>query len=127
MPLAGEGLFRAHCAACHAGPDFTDDGFHRVDAKPVDPADRGLGEITGRPEDDGRFRTPSLRNVAVGAPYFHDGASPTLPDAIRRPGDMRLPADDVTALTVFLAALTDAAFLVDPRFGYPETACGKRS
>jgi cytochrome c peroxidase len=124
--IAGEPLFRAHCAACHSGSDFTDDAFHRVDANRPDPTDRGLGERTGDPADDGKFRTASLRNVAVGAPYFHDGGTPTLREAIRRHRDIALTEQEITALAAFLTSLTDEAFLTDKRFAYPERACGRK-
>ncbi len=89
---AGQAIFKRDCAACHKGPDFTDDRFHRVADLPPGAADRGLAEVTGRRADDGKFRTPSLRNVALGAPYFHDGGAPTLDDAIRRHGGDRSQA-----------------------------------
>ncbi|QKS02217.1 cytochrome-c peroxidase [Sphingomonas sp. CL5.1] len=118
----GAALFRAACASCHSGRDFTDGRFHRI--LPPAASDRGLGEITGRKDDDGKFRTPGLRNVAVTQPYFHDGSAKTIADAIaRHPG--RRPPADIAALTAFLATLTDEKFLTDPRFGLPDRACGK--
>ena len=102
---------------------MTDDRFHRVAADGLSASDRGLGEISGRARDDGRFRTPSLRNVAVSAPYFHDGASPTLADAIRRHRGLRLDDDEVMALVDHLGSFTDPAFLADPRFAYPDGPC----
>jgi cytochrome c peroxidase len=124
--IRGQAVFRANCTACHAGPDLTDDAFHRVDRQPVTPDDRGSAEVTGRASDEGRFRTPSLRNVAVTAPYFHDGASPKLADAILRHRDMTLAPEAVTELTAFLDTLTDRAFMTDPRFAYPDEACGRK-
>lgn len=123
--IAGETLFRARCAACHAGPDFTDDAFHRVDRGAPSRSDLGLREITGDPADEGRFRTAGLRNVAVSGPYFHDGAAPTLPDAIRRHRDIDLAELEVSALVAFLDQLTDRTFLTDKRFAHPDRACGK--
>ncbi len=74
----------------------------------------------------GRFRTAPLRNVAVTAPYLHDGSAPTLHDAIaRHEGFAALPEADSTALIAFLSSLTDPAFLENPRFALPQTACGK--
>jgi cytochrome c peroxidase len=124
--VAGEPVFRARCAGCHSGADFTDDAFHRLEAPPPAASDRGLGEKTGDPADDGKFRTASLRNVAVGAPYFHDGAAPTLRDAIRRHRALSLTEPEIAALTAFLAGLTDEAFLTDKRFAYPDRACGRK-
>src|SRR5690606_29532276 len=87
-PTARQGvaLFEAHCASCHAGPNFSDGRYHRLADPAPDGNDRGLGEVTGRPDDDGRFRTPNLRNVGLTAPYLHDGSADTLADAIIRHG-----------------------------------------
>jgi cytochrome c peroxidase len=72
----GEAVFRAKCASCHAGEDFTDDAYHRVGLGAADPDDRGLGDVTGRSSDEGKFRTPSLRNVAVTGPISTTGPRP---------------------------------------------------
>lgn len=120
---AGAGIFQRDCVACHAGPDGTDDRFHRVAALSPGVGDRGLAEVTGRAEDEGRFRTPSLRNVALSAPYFHDGAAPTLAEAIGRHEGIRLTADETQAVIGFLDLLTDRTFNGDPRFAYPDGAC----
>lgn len=126
--LRGEKLFfgKAGCASCHAAPDFTDatgpNAFHRIDL-PFS-GDQGLGEVTGRADDKGRFRTPSLRNVGVSAPYLHDGSARTLTGAIRRHRTaMGLKDDEVEALATFLRTLTDERFLTDPRLSLPRTSC----
>ena len=83
----------AACASCHSGPLFTDQEFHAL-ALPAfgpgrtrrfDPIPRDTGRMaaTDRIEDAYRFRTPSLRNVALTAPYGHNGAYPTLEGIIR--------------------------------------------
>lgn len=120
---AGWAAFHRSCASCHKGPDFTDMTFHRL--SPPDPAapDQGLFETTGRQADRGRIRTPSLRNVAVTGPYWHDGSAPTLDDAIRRHG-LNLTPDKTRAIKVFLNALTDDKFLNNQDFSLPQTACG---
>jgi len=126
--LRGETLFfaKAGCARCHAAPDFTDatgpNAFHRIDL-PFS-GDQGLGDVTGKAEDNGRFRTPSLRNVGVSAPYLHDGSARTLTGAIRRHRTaVGLKDEEVEALAAFLRTLTDARFLTDPRFALPRTSC----
>lgn len=130
----GEGLFfgpRLACATCHAAPLFTDANsadplaaFHRIEA--ADARDRGLAEITGKAGDAGRFRTPSLRNVALSPPYLHDGSARTLPDAIRRHEQASaLTNAELDDLVAFLGGLTDQAFVTDPRFALPKTHCGK--
>ena len=93
----GMGLFfgKAHCSFCHvvrhslSSPFggsvalFTDGRFHNLGLVPPDRAtDRGRIEVTGQPIDFGAFRTPSLRNVALTAPYFHDGSMSTLAEVV---------------------------------------------
>jgi cytochrome c peroxidase len=67
----------AGCARCHHGPLLTDEKFYRLGFS----QDKGLGLVTGKPGDNFKFRTPSLRNVARTGPYFHDGSFGTL-DAV---------------------------------------------
>ena len=60
------------CIACHGGPLLSDGNYHNIGVRPQF-EDRGRGAITGLQDDDGRFRTPSLRNVFLRSPYFHNG------------------------------------------------------
>lgn len=123
----GERLFfgAAGCAACHAGPNFSDGRFHAL-AAPL-AADRGAFEITGRPADDGAFRTPALRNVALTGPYLHAGSAATLEAAIRSHGAGRTGAlaapQAISDVVAFLGALTDAHFTSNPALALPKTAC----
>jgi cytochrome c peroxidase len=84
--IRGWELFRgkAACGTCHAGALFTDLRYHNVgvgmDAASIDP---GRGKISGRPADTGAFKTPTLRDIARTAPYFHNGQAATLREAIR--------------------------------------------
>ena len=83
---AGMELFygTARCADCHSGPFQTDHAFHAMAAPQIGPGkaarfenharDEGRLRVTGRAEDAYRFRTPSLRNVTLTAPYGHAGA-----------------------------------------------------
>lgn len=122
---AGSALFTRACAACHAGPLFTDLKPHRLG--PVDSAadDQGLFEKTGGEDDRGRFRTPSLRNVALTGPWWHDGSATTLEAAITRHGKTYDPAD-MASLEAFLAELSDSGFTTRKDLAMPERACGKR-
>ncbi len=148
----GETLFfgdRLRCGTCHQAPHFTDaatsatyhnTGLYNVDGTGRFPGhDQGLHNITGKPEDIGRFRAPSLRNVTVTAPYMHDGSVASLGDVIEHykaggraslsgaPSPLRsvlvtgftLTQAEKTDLLAFLGALTDADFLNDPRFASP--------
>lgn len=72
---------RANCGVCHLAPLFTDHRFHNTGVSWGSP-DQGRFAVTGREEDRGAFRTPSLRNVAMTAPYMHDGSLATLEDVI---------------------------------------------
>jgi cytochrome c peroxidase len=122
----GEALFGARCAGCHSGINFTDYRYHAVAPLAPGAEDRGLGEVTGRRADDGKFRTPGLRNAALTAPYLHDGSAASLPEAIRRHGEPgRLTPSEMTEIVAFLDTLTDRRFVTDARFSLPRTACGK--
>ncbi len=117
----GLAVFQRDCASCHSGHDLTDMRFHRIG--PIG-NDHGLAEVTALPEDVGRFRTPSLRNVAVTGPYLHDGSAATLSEAIARHEGLRKESD-IPPLLAFLNSLTDRDFLTDARLSLPMTACGK--
>ncbi len=114
----GAAVFTRACANCHSGPHYTDGAFHRLEHPAAD--DRGLIEVTGKAEDLGAYRTPPLRNVALGAPYFHDGSAATLDAAIDRHGLGRI---DKSAILSFLATLTDRTFLTNPDFALPDAGC----
>ncbi|MCA9002517.1 MAG: c-type cytochrome, partial [Planctomycetes bacterium] len=141
------------CAACHsgeaqinrpAGP--TNNG---LDANTF--ADQGVFETTGNPGDRGRFKVPSLRNIAVTAPYMHDGRFATLQDVLQfystgiqnhpnldpvlrapngQPVRFNMSPGQINALVAFFNTLTDDVMLNDPKFSdpFPEslgvTYCG---
>lgn len=131
----GRTLVAQKCANCHATDLFTDESYRNNGLDASFGADSGRAHITGRATDMGRFKVPSLRNVALTAPYMHDGrfatleqvlahydhgvvASPTL-DATLRPvgGPLGIPltAAEQADLLAFLRTLTDEAFLHDQR------------
>ncbi len=78
---AGWRLFNgsAQCASCHPAPDFTDRKFHALGLAGADPGRMG---VTGRDEERGQFRTPSLRALRETGPYFHDGSAENLEKVI---------------------------------------------
>lgn len=160
----GETLFmgpRLNCQACHGGPRFNGDvsddgspiknfqnnGLYNVDGLGGYPANNiGMAAFTARQEDTGRFKVPSLRNVAVTAPYMHDGSLPTLDSVLDhyaaggrliRPGErnagngrasplksplvvgFELSSQEREDVLAFLDTLTDEVFLRDPRFADP--------
>ena len=91
----GEALFfsaKLGCSSCHAGVHFSDatqapvfhnTGLYNLDGKGAYPeGNQGLYEHTGQNSDKGKFRTPTLRNIAKTAPYMHDGSIATLEEVI---------------------------------------------
>lgn len=163
--IRGEALFfgeKLECHHCHNGLHLADTvlhernrtgeiayhntGLYNLDGKGAYPVNNiGIAEITGRPEDMGRFRAPSLRNVGLTAPYMHDGSIATLDEVIDHyaaggreiksgpnagigkdnplkssfvPG-FALTKEERVDLLAFLHALTDRSFLTDPRFANP--------
>lgn len=80
----GWNIFQAiRCNNCHDGVLFTDQQYHNIgigmDQKEPD---LGRGKVTNKPEDTGAFKTPTLRDIARSAPYFHDGSAKTLEEAV---------------------------------------------
>ncbi|MBU50468.1 MAG: di-heme enzyme [Deltaproteobacteria bacterium] len=150
------------CFRCHGGRDLRDfvdedqqlvkdvvfhnTGLYNVDGKGGFPAgNQGLVEVSTEKADIGKFRVPSLRNIALTAPYMHDGSIKTLREVIEHyarggrlikegehQGDGKLnprkselikgftiTEDEKDALIAFLKTLTDQTFLNDPRFSDP--------
>lgn len=93
----GQGVFnQAQCNTCHAGNLFTDNQFHNIGLRPQT-EDTGRFQVTGNQNNLGEFRTPSLRNVELRAPYFHNGRFATLEDVVEfynRGGDFPAPNVD---------------------------------
>ncbi|MBX2973091.1 MAG: c-type cytochrome [Flavobacteriales bacterium] len=136
----GKDLFfgRAHCMDCHELPVFQDHTVINIglDSTITDP---GMGGHTGKAWHMGRFKTPTLRNIAASAPYMHDGRFATLREVVDlyadgvhlntpnfddhmfawKLGVVKLDERDRDDLVQFMEALTDTAFLTDPAFGPP--------
>jgi cytochrome c peroxidase len=126
MEQAGLWIYesRGGCWRCHGGANFSDEDLHSTGVGVVDGrAEPGREAITGDARDRGRFKTPTLRGVALTAPYMHDGSLATLTDVVEfyRKGGIehaeRDPAmaavnlleDDVPKLVAFLEALSREA------------------
>jgi cytochrome c peroxidase len=74
---------KGNCAVCHSAPNFTDNGFHNIGlAAGAGEADAGRFAIRKVASMKGAFKTPSLRDIELTAPYFHDGAATTLRDVV---------------------------------------------
>jgi cytochrome c peroxidase len=157
----GEDLFfgeKLECYHCHGGFNFTDNvqhtrlsfaerGFHNtglynLDGKGAYPGDnQGIAEFTGDAADMGKFRTPSLRNIALTAPYMHDGSIATLEQVIRQhyaqagraggekqgPSPLRselvagfdIDEQEVSDVIAFLESLTDTQLVSNPAHANP--------
>jgi len=131
----GYGLFfgeKGDCFHCHASFNFTDNSFRSNGLRPSG-SDEGRYALTGNERDRGKFRVPTLRNIAVTAPYMHDGSFRTLQEVVRHYADgaalhqnqdplirpLDLSADDERDLIEFLESLTDRKFLADTTLGNP--------
>lgn len=116
--LEGYRLFKDYgCASCHQGSNIGGNMFQKFGifyaappATVFNDGDLGRFTLTGRDADKGVFRVPSLRNVAVTAPYFHDGRASSLNEAVstmaRSQLGRTLTPDEVDALVAFLNTLT---------------------
>ncbi len=119
-PLERSGYWRfleLGCASCHQGVGIGGNMFQRFgvmadyfSGRPFRQADQGRFNVTGREEDRHVFKVPSLRNVALTAPYFHDASARTLEDAVTIMARFQLGRDispeDLRAISAFLRSLT---------------------
>lgn len=140
----GYGIFtseeKGDCFHCHGDEGnvlFTDNDFHNngLDAMPADP---GYAKVTGDPNDHGKFKTPSLRNLVFTAPYMHDGRFETLEQVINHysiglqhsptidplmknvdNGGVNLTPTEKDQLLFFLKSLTDSSFITNPAYQDP--------
>lgn len=96
------------CIACHRGPALTDSQFHRIQVPGS--TDVGRYEVTGEEGDRHKFRTPTLRNVAVTYPYMNNGATETLEESVAIMGKEMLGREfeeqTIADITAFLHTLT---------------------
>ena len=126
------------CFHCHGGAfvQFTDHQFHNNGLDAVF-TDLGREGVTGLPYDRGLFKTPTLRNIALTAPYMHDGRFSTLHEVLDHYNSgghltqtldplMKFPnvglglsEQDIDDLVSFLETLTDTSFVNNPNFGKP--------
>jgi cytochrome c peroxidase len=113
----GYALFKSYgCVACHQGANIGGNMFAKfgVFQSPSQSneeyGDSGRAEVTKRPQDVQVFRVPSLRNVAVTAPYFHDGRAPTLASAVDTMARVQLgkelTPEEIRLIVQFLQTLT---------------------
>ncbi len=130
---------RANCVQCHGGANFDSPQFFNVGLdSDANISDIGREEVTGNPADRGKFKTTSLRNIAVTGPYMHDGrfstleqvlqfynnginASSTLAPQLQNAAEngMGLNAQDRQDIINFLNTLTDQTYLNNPDYSDP--------
>lgn len=131
----------AECFHCHAGHNFTNDEFmnNGLDTD-AGITDEGRSKVTNNAADKGRFKVPSLRNIALTPPYMHDGRFATLEEVVEhyntgvknsstvefilqynlQPGGLQLTAQDKSDLVAFLKTLSDPDFLTNKAYSKPE-------
>ena len=137
--LGQGGQWGGDCFHCHplAGLQFSDYQLHNNGLDSVF-TDLGRGEVTGDPNDFGRFKTPSLRNVEFSAPYMHDGRFASLEEVIEHynsgghasstvdpfmkftSGGLQLSEQSKQDLIAFLKMLSDPVFLSNPDYSDPD-------
>lgn len=130
----------ADCAHCHGGANFENDQYmnNALDAD-ADMEDLGRAEATEDPADNGKFKVPSLRNIALTPPYMHDGRFNTLEEVVQHyntgmvmsatidpaliyplnNGGLQLSDQDIQDLVAFLHTLTDETLITNPAFANP--------
>ncbi len=129
----------ADCAHCHSGANFENDQYmnNGLDAN-GSIKDNGREKVTGKAEDIGKMKVPSLRNIAITAPYMHDGRFKTLEEVVNhyntglqvsttldaaleqtRGTGLRLSDQDKTDLVNFLKTLTDTELTTNPEYSSP--------
>jgi hypothetical protein len=136
-----KGIRGANCAHCHGGAKNYMELFHNNGLDSI-PKDAGVETISGQPSDKGRFKVPTLRNIALTAPYMHDGRFKTLDEVIdhysehikesaylsaflrgesNEPGgkSLKLLPHEKKELIAFLNMLTDSTFVHNPDFSDP--------
>ena len=128
---------RGDCFHCHGNennPLWTDNKFHN-NGLDNNFSDLGLGAVTGNPNDNGKFKTPSLRNLEFTAPYMHDGRFNTIDEVINHyseglqdsqtvdplmkmvsQGGVQLSFEEKANLKAFLLTLSDYDFISNPDF-----------
>ncbi len=133
--LAGLNIVRQKCSPCHGGELFSDFQFRNIglDSTALIVEDVGRELITNLPRDRRKYRTPSLRNITLTRPYFHDGRvsdinntllyhgqqdNPNLDPQLKTGGTLGIPLtdDQVSKIYTFLLTLADPVLLTDTTF-----------
>ncbi|MCB0640342.1 MAG: cytochrome-c peroxidase, partial [Phaeodactylibacter sp.] len=130
------------CNFCHTEITFTAAAFFN-NGLDAEYSDQGRGAVTGNPADNGKFKTPSLRNIGLTAPYMHDARFKTLEEVVEHynsgvqahpnlddrmsvdgetggpPKQLNMTEEEKAALIAFLFTLTDEVLITDEKFSDP--------
>ncbi|QHT65827.1 cytochrome-c peroxidase [Rhodocytophaga rosea] len=140
-PEPANKLRGANCGDCHGTYKTSMHGIHN-NGLDIEPKDKGRELVTGKETDRGKFRAPSLRNIALTAPYMHDGRFKTLEEVLDHYNEhiqssatldpliieatnqvggatLLLEPEEKKAVLAFLYTLTDSTFITDKRFSDP--------
>lgn len=133
--VRGMDLFygKAECFHCHSGQNFSDNLPHNNGSEMFN-EDIGLAQLTGQDEDVGKFITPTLRNIALSAPYMHAGQFKTLREVVQHYNDggqanlntdplvrpLGLTEQEREDLVAFMEGLTDPTVATNAAFGPPK-------
>ncbi|MBZ4035411.1 cytochrome-c peroxidase [Flavobacterium sp. 17A] len=140
-PRPEKNIRGANCAQCHGTPKMYMELFHN-NGLDTEPKDIGREEFTGMENDRGRFRVATLRNIALTAPYMHDGRFKNLDEVLDHYNEhikpskslsislknvsnnldgekLGLTANEKSDIISFLKMLTDSTFITDPKFSDP--------
>jgi len=125
----------SECGHCHTDPLFTHLGLENngIDPQNTEGIDKGKGALSGKAFENGQFKVPTLRNIALTAPYMHDGRFETLEQVIDHyaggghPGPnvspnvrpLTLSEQDKKDLIAFLNTLTDSTLIIKKEYGSP--------
>ncbi len=134
----GRDIFVANCSKCHSPIRAFQEVFEACNGLEMNYADQGRGKITGKPTDNGVFKSPSLRNIALTAPYMHNGRFKTLQEVVdfysedvkphpnlhpqmlhNGERNLHLTTPQKQDLVAFLQTLTDNKIGSDERFSNP--------
>lgn len=135
----GKTVYMENCASCHSQNFGRPIKLYANNGLDATTLDKGVGGITGASSEQGTFKVPTLRNIAITAPYMHDGRFATLEDVVEhystgiqshpnlaselkngsQPRKFNFSTQEKSDLIAFLGTLTDDVFKTDERFSNP--------